>query len=69
VSLFIVIVFLLNQKIIETGTYIKLIEYDKRKTNTIAQLHILEILSKNKYFFIFKNKIHIYKMKKNIDES
>jgi len=29
-------IFLLNQIIIETGTYIKLIEYYKRKTNTIG---------------------------------
>jgi len=56
----------LNQKIIETGTYIKLIEYDKRKTNTIAQLHILEILSTNKYFLFLKIKFIYIKWKKYI---
>jgi hypothetical protein len=54
----------LNQIIIETSTYIKLIEYNKRKTNTIAQLHILEILSTNKYFLFLKIKFILYKMKK-----
>ena len=56
----------MNQKIIETGTYIKLIEYDKRKTNTIAQLHILEILSTNKYFLFLKIKFVYIKWKKYI---
>jgi hypothetical protein len=56
----------LNQIIIETGTYIKLIEYDKRKTNTIAQLHILEILSTNKYFLFLKIKFIYIKWKKYI---
>jgi len=56
----------LNQKIIETDIYIKLIEYDKRKTNTIAQLHILEILSTNKYFLFLKIKFIYIKWKKYI---
>ena len=56
----------MNQIIIETGTYIKLIEYDKRKTNTIAQLHILEILSTNKYFLFLKIKFIYIKWKKYI---
>jgi len=56
----------LNQIIIETNTYIKLIEYNKRKTNTIAQLHILEILSTNKYFLFLKIKFIYIKWKKYI---
>ena len=56
----------MNQKIIETDIYIKLIEYDKRKTNTIAQLHILEILSTNKYFLFLKIKFIYIKWKKYI---
>jgi hypothetical protein len=56
----------LNQKIIETDIYIKLIEYDKRKTNIIAQLHILEILSTNKYFLFLKIKFIYIKWKKYI---
>ena len=56
----------MNQIIIETNTYIKLIEYNKRKTNTIAQLHILEILSTNKYFLFLKIKFIYIKWKKYI---
>jgi hypothetical protein len=37
-----------NQTIIEIDTYIKLIGKNRRKN--YARLHILEILSENKYF-------------------
>jgi hypothetical protein len=47
--------FLFNQIIIVTDTHIKLMN----KKNYV-RLHILEILSENKFFY-FKNKIHLYK--------
>jgi hypothetical protein len=68
-NLFIKIIFLFKQTIIEIDTQIKLIEKNKMGKKHHARLHILEILSKNN-FFIFKNKVHPYKkIKKYIDES
>jgi hypothetical protein len=36
------------------------------RKNYYAMLYVLEMLSKNKYFFIFKNKVHLYKTSKKI---
>jgi hypothetical protein len=47
--------------ITKIGIHMKLIEKNKRKNKYHAGLRILEILSKNKYFFIFKNKFYLYK--------
>ena len=53
--------------IIEIDKYIKFIEQNKNE-KYYAKLHILKILSKKK-IYIFKNKIHLYKiLKKIIDE-
>ena len=70
-NLFIKLIFLFNQTIIEIDTHIKLIDWIKKMEEKIlARLHILEILSKNKNKVILKNKVHLYKrLKKVIDES
>jgi hypothetical protein len=53
--MFIKIIFLFNQIIIEIDTHIKLNEWNQRK-KILCKLHILEILFENKYFY-FKNKV------------
>ena len=47
------VIFLFKQIITKIDTYMKLIEQNKRKNKYYTRLCILEILSKNKYFFIF----------------
>jgi len=56
-NLLIKIMSLFNQTLIKIDIYIKLIEKKEKKIN----IHILEILFENKFIFIFKSKIYLYK--------
>jgi hypothetical protein len=46
--------------IVEINTH-KIDNIKIKENKYLARLHLLKILSKNKYFFIFKNKVQLYK--------